>query len=73
MLRFLTQFMLFYEANKSKNRKGYLFCDSKIEMIAEHLLLEIGMCDMWPHDRNHENLTDCFALCLVTLCFVTLN
>lgn len=46
MLRFLTQFMLFYEANKSKNRKGYLFCDSKIEMIAEHLLLEIGMCDM---------------------------
>lgn len=30
MLGFLTQFMLFYEANESKNKNGYLFYDNHV-------------------------------------------
>lgn len=38
--------MLFYEANESKNKNGYLFYDNHVEIqtIAEHLPLEIETC-----------------------------
>lgn len=57
--------MLFYEANESKNKNGYLFYDNHVEIqtIAEHLPLEIGTCGTWPHGWNCENLINCVTLC----------